>query len=278
MRQPWGLSGPQFLAIYSIAFVVSIALLFCARQVAGRRSTTSSMPTPYQLAFLTGGTSRMLVLGIADLLATGQAHPTRDGRLTMDAGYRYRDAVERAIGWSLKETVKWSTRARRLSRDRAVRDLVGELSKAGLVWRGRYLARWLPLILLPLAVVVTGIVRLIDVGSHMDGWAVGLIAALLFSVWILLFSAPFLRKQGAWPSPSGAVLVQRVQIEHERDRDEEARQRERSEIPRAAIAVHGTSAILDLDMLRIINGPGVRADFLAAPGGNASTSPGGCGG
>jgi hypothetical protein len=131
---------------------------------------------------------------------------------------------------------------------------------------------------LPIAVLATGIVRMIDVGGRMDGWAVGLVVALMFSVWIVIITAPSLRQEGVWPSPRGAGLIKRLQDEHVADQRDEARRRELSEIPRVAIAVYGTRAVLDMDMLRIINGPGVRADFLAEAGGYASSSPGGCGG
>jgi uncharacterized protein (TIGR04222 family) len=279
MRQPWGLSGTQFAVVYLIVFLVSVALVFGVRELAGRRHGAAEDPslTPYQLAFLAGGANRVLVLGLADLLATGRAHLSRDGRLTMDSGYEYSDPIQRTVAENLKVAGKWAKRARTMRDDRALREVIDRLATAGLVLRGRDLNRWSGLMLLPVAVFVAGLVQL-AFGAPKDASTAVLALLLVGSAGVLRVAVPFLRWQGTWPSPRGVALIKRLRSEHAEDRTDEARRRELPEIPQTAIAVLGTSAVLDMDMLRIINGPGVRADFLGAAGGYASTSPPGCNG
>jgi uncharacterized protein (TIGR04222 family) len=250
------MTGPAFFGIYLLAFGASLGLLFGAYLVRVRHAKTDDVPSPYHLAFLASGAKQVLLVGLAELMATGRAHCSRDGRLTMDSGYRYPGRVQRAIGWLLKEPGTWSGRARRLRRDRAVRDIVDDLRTAGLVWTARSLLAWSPLMLLPIAIFATGIAR-----EAATGWNVALFYLLFGSVAIAPFCLSYLWRRGAWPTPRGRALVVRSEAEQYQDRRSRSRARPISEIPLTAIAVFGTDAVGDEDLIRMINRPGVVLDY-----------------
>src|SRR5919107_1098499 len=103
MGYPWGISGPDFLALYVAALIVVVGVAVLARIKV--RRPPSAPPAQRvglpELAFLAGGPRRVVETAVSALLESGSLRPTRDGRLNAIAhtvgDTPGRDAVERAV-------------------------------------------------------------------------------------------------------------------------------------------------------------------------------------
>ena len=98
MGQPWGLDGPEFLALYAVVFVVWCAVVVLVRaEVRGFAPRTSSYaPDLYERAFLHGGRDRVVDTALAGLIEDGSVRVTRSRKLhrTRDDGA---DDAQRAV-------------------------------------------------------------------------------------------------------------------------------------------------------------------------------------
>jgi uncharacterized protein (TIGR04222 family) len=85
---PWGLSGPEFLWLYSAGLVVGLVVAFGLR-VAARRPRLAEpprRPAPEELGFLAGGPRHAVQVAVARLVGTGAVRVDRRGTLTALAG------------------------------------------------------------------------------------------------------------------------------------------------------------------------------------------------
>src|SRR4051812_40440301 len=99
MNEPWGISGPQFVALYITALVVATVVTFLLR----RRSRHVSVPpgqealTTEQVAYLAGGPHRMVDAALAELIERNAIRMVRHGRLHGTKSISPRTALESEV-------------------------------------------------------------------------------------------------------------------------------------------------------------------------------------
>jgi uncharacterized protein (TIGR04222 family) len=277
MQQPWGLSGPQFLVVYSIALPVSALFVVGVRALVGRlgRREIGRSLTPYEVAYLAGGADRVLIVGAAELMSSGQVHRSRDGRLTTDSGYRFRAPIEKAVARNMRVGASWADRSRKFSEDPTLRDLVARLRADGLVLTGRGRLLWSALLLVPIAVWVTGLIRAIN-GVRLGRPATDLIVLLILSAGAVVLFLIWWARRTFWPSARGALLLRRMRRRYTSGGDQRDGYRTIAGIPLTTIAVLGVAAVGDSALLGLISGPASLNSCSLSSG--SGCGGGGCGG
>ena len=99
MDYPWGISGPQFLALYCIALGLVLGWALRARYRLRRPPAPAfdRRPELAELAFLAGGPQRAVEAAIAELVDAGRLHLARNGRLTAESRARSDDELHDAV-------------------------------------------------------------------------------------------------------------------------------------------------------------------------------------
>jgi uncharacterized protein (TIGR04222 family) len=99
MNEPWGISGPQFVALYVVALIVATIVTFVWRSRSRNAVVPPGQPplTPEQIAFLAGGPNRMVDAALAALIEREAIRTVRGGRLHATKGV---DPVTPAARWS----------------------------------------------------------------------------------------------------------------------------------------------------------------------------------
>ncbi|WP_435124738.1 TIGR04222 domain-containing membrane protein [Actinacidiphila sp. bgisy144] len=167
-HQSWGLSGPQFLALYAVLAVVAVAAvpllwspLRTARAHTGRPVGTRS--DVYTLALVSGGGKRVVDTAVQALLAAGQVRVSRDHRIRPVSGATAAEPVQQAVLsaiTALDGADLHGVRAR-AGDSAAVRSVHDEAVGQGLVLGGRQRKRARRALLAPAAVLVLGVVRVV---------------------------------------------------------------------------------------------------------------------
>jgi uncharacterized protein (TIGR04222 family) len=260
MQQPWGLSGPQFLGVYSAAFVVTVLLVVGIRYGAGLLA--EGHLTTYQAAFLVGGTERVLTAGVFELLADVHVHRSRDGRLTRGRGFTARDPLQDAIARNMAVSAKWSDRVAKLKASPAIEDLKKELRESGLLLTPAGAVWWSAVLLLPIAVWVTGLVRLIN-GANLHRPIWDLFWLLMGSAIVVITLLGLIRRRGVWSTPRGAALVGMLRSRHQHSSESQGRREmQLTGVVLLGVAAAGTG-------VQSLAGSAIRSDGgLGTPGGN----------
>lgn len=90
MDEPWGLTGPEFMQLYWIAVVVAVVAVVVAK--VRSRSVAQPQPgdrgdlSPYDLALLAAGPTRVEHTALAGLLSGGAVRVSRGGTVTRAVG------------------------------------------------------------------------------------------------------------------------------------------------------------------------------------------------
>ncbi len=90
MGEPWGLTGPEFMQLYWIAVAVAVVAVIVAK--VRSRSVAQPQPgdrgdlTPYDLALLAAGPTRVEHTALAGLLSGGAVRVSRSGVVTRAVG------------------------------------------------------------------------------------------------------------------------------------------------------------------------------------------------
>lgn len=205
--QPWGLSGSEFLAVYSTVFVVSVLLLIVPRYTFGFGAEGTL--TYYQAAFLIGGAGRVLLTGCADLLESGRAWRAQVGGLAKEGDFTAGGSIEAAIVEVMSAAAPWHDRTNRLRRDPAIDELKAELRASGLMMTqagGRY---WRAAVFLPVVIWLVGVARMInDAIVHQPiGDLITLLLISMVAVTVLYNRVMYL---GVYATPRCAVLIRRL--------------------------------------------------------------------
>ncbi|HJP78002.1 MAG TPA: TIGR04222 domain-containing membrane protein [Pseudonocardiaceae bacterium] len=278
MQQPWGLSGPQFLGVYSAAFVATVLLVVGIRYGAGLLA--KGRLTTYQAAFLIGGTERVLIAGVFELLANVHVHRSRDGRLTSGRGFTARDPLQAAIARNMAVSAKWSDRVAKLKASPAIEDLQSELRESGLLLTPAGSVWWSAALLLPIVVWVTGLVRLIN-GANAHRPVGDLIVLLLGSAIVVIALLGRIKRRGVWSTPRGAALVGRLRSRHQYSSEGQGgRQMQLTGIALLGIVAAGT-AVQSLAGSAVGSGAGLGTpggNWLGLGGGGGYSGGGSCGG
>ncbi|MCP3798334.1 TIGR04222 domain-containing membrane protein [Allokutzneria sp. A3M-2-11 16] len=167
MTEPWGISGPAFLAWYS-ALIVGVLLLngvWARRQRrAGDHGAQAGalIPPPYHLAFLVSGARRATETALATLLADGRLRIASTGLVSRTSGGATSDALENAV-LDKANTVRARTVVERATSSAACDAIADDLADRGLlvpaaVVRSRL--RWVSTLFLVVGAV--GVLRLVD--------------------------------------------------------------------------------------------------------------------
>ncbi|GAA4030034.1 TIGR04222 domain-containing membrane protein [Allokutzneria multivorans] len=167
MTEPWGISGPAFLALYC-ALIIGVLLV---NNVWGRRQRRvgdhgvpvgTLIPPPYHLAFLVGGARRAAETALATLLADGRLRIASTGLVSRTSGGVTSDPLENAV-LDKANTVRARTVVDRAMESPACGAIADDLADRGLlvpqsVVRSRL--RWISLLFL--AVLLVGVLRVVD--------------------------------------------------------------------------------------------------------------------
>lgn len=131
----WGIPGPSFLGIFFLAFVVVLALSLVLRHAAVRGRPAQRELHPYEVAFLVGGSGRVIAASLAALYSAKVITAIGGGQLQVIAEPRMTltpldDAIVRAIGQGMNTNVR--TLPLHPGVRQALDDLEDRLIRAGL--------------------------------------------------------------------------------------------------------------------------------------------------
>ena len=168
MGQPWGLSGPQFLGVYAAGIGLTIVIPFITRQVIrglpGRR--TRRELDPYEVGYLVGGPRRAAEVVIAEGVDCGTLRVDSSGKVTKAYQAVATGPHAGALDRVTLDGVSTHALAAMLKSDPSIARIGPDLSADRLIIsRGRMRALRLISAVLIVALLVTGILRMIE-GSH----------------------------------------------------------------------------------------------------------------
>ncbi|MEN3616133.1 TIGR04222 domain-containing membrane protein [Plantactinospora sp. ZYX-F-223] len=186
--QPWGISGPQFLLLYPIAVIAGLAVAEYARRWANR-TAPAELPSAVEfaeVAFLAGGTDRVVDAAVARLVHSEQLRVNRKGGLSAPGD----PASDHPIGRDVHSVVRQQPtkvhalrrRLKAMPQVRALAERVAAGQRSRSRWE-RALATYASLALLCLVFAV-GMARLVD--GITDGYPIGyLLIQLIVSMAII---------------------------------------------------------------------------------------------
>ncbi|MEV4316947.1 TIGR04222 domain-containing membrane protein [Actinocrispum sp. NPDC049592] len=100
MEDTWGISGPDFIALYLLGFLISLLFAFAVRILTRSGAVTTAAPaalSTLEVACLSGGPRRVVEAAVAQLVDTGQLRPARNGYVKVTNLQEPVNDVERAI-------------------------------------------------------------------------------------------------------------------------------------------------------------------------------------
>ena len=280
MNQPWGLSGPQFTALYIVGYLAAVVLVFVVQAVLTRTGARAGdVETPldvYQAAYLAGGPNRVVETAIAGLALREQILVARQGRLTAIHGATPFGPVEAAVCQELAMT-STASRARvssRLRRHPVLEAIAEQVRSRGLVLAPARALSWRLVLFVPVAVWCVGLVRAIN-GAHL-GRPIGNLTSLLVvsaAVTVILLLARW-RAAGHQPAAAGRSAVRRLRQQHRAAPDMDI------SVQVAGVAVLGFTALADPALRSALSPPtGSGSDSSGdGGGGGCGGGGGGCGG
>ncbi|MFC5744636.1 TIGR04222 domain-containing membrane protein [Actinomadura rugatobispora] len=163
---PWGLSGPEFLWLYTAGLVVGLVVAFGVR-VAARRPRLSEpphRPAPEELGFLAGGPRHAVQVAIARLVDNGLVRVDRRGTLSsMADGGPTGHPLDDAVLAELTRPRKVAAVATKLAGEPVVTEIGESLARRGLLVRPGRAVRTRRLAPIPLYLLfVIGVARWIN--------------------------------------------------------------------------------------------------------------------
>jgi uncharacterized protein (TIGR04222 family) len=288
MTASWGLTGPQFLGAYLVTYLLALALMYGFRTVLTHTETDPENPRPlldpYETAYLADGPGRAVSAAIANLALSDRLLVSRRGALTVPAGVALIDDVDAAVVDGVSATARRKTAMRRLRKDPRVMAIGDRLRARGLLLDGASTTVLRACVLLPCAVWVVGLIRLMN-GIDLHHKVVLLVVFLVATgLSTLVLVRAFLADAAHRPSAAGQLALQGMQNRYESGAglNEPATETGRIEAIRQAqvvgVALLGFTALTD-DELRtsLIGSVGVGSGGSGC-GSGGSCGGGGCGG
>ena len=227
MGQPWGLSGPAFLAVYAsgigVMLLIPAVLRLLIGGMPGRRPPRQL--DPYELGYLAGGPRRVAEMIIAEQAACGALRVDGAGTVRLaDPTARtgpYADALDRIIWPAAPGGLTCYFACMQLKSDQAVAGIRRDLRDAGFMISAWRLGAWRLIgVALIAAVPTAGILRLIERSADPAAYyLLDLIALSAFaSMWTAVFvfsgstrtwlgSSYLNRVRGTQPFPAGLFGV-----------------------------------------------------------------------
>jgi uncharacterized protein (TIGR04222 family) len=275
MDQPWGLSGPQFTAVYIAGFIASVVIVFVVQAMLIRTDArTTGAETPlevYQAAYLAGGPNRVIETAIAGLALREQILVARRGRLTAVRDATPFGPVEAAVCQELTPTASQGRVLSRLRRHPSVEAIADQVRSRGLLLAPSRALLWRLVLLVPVAVWCVGLARAVngaDLGRPVGNLKMLLLITGMVTVILMLTRWLAARNQ---PSAAGRSAVRQLRQRHR------TRPTPDVGVQVAGVAVLGFTALADpvlRSALVTSTGSGSGGDG----GGGGGGGGGGCGG
>jgi len=271
MSEPWGLSGPQFLALYWTLMGLAVVAMI-AGVVVSRRATRPARPTDdqldaYELAMLAGGPRRVEATAIAGLVASDALRMSRRG-VGRPTGAGPQDEIQRFVLGRIGRVAHLRSQTELGLRDSAMgRELIARLVERGYLVTGDR-ARRLHWIVAGVGVI--GVTRLLN--GLAEGRPVGwLFLSLLGTVVVWFVARRALRQQaGPFTTSQGKAVLARAE-----ERTRRTEYTSASAMPGVTVlgvvALYGLGAYPDEELSEIFTQPAT-----GSVGGGGSVSS--CGG
>ncbi|MEU4254255.1 TIGR04222 domain-containing membrane protein [Amycolatopsis sp. NPDC026612] len=209
MDDPWGISGPDFVAFYVTLLVAVVVVRLVVGGIAvvwarrPGRAQPGPPPTVYEVAFLAGGPDRAADAAIAALVERGRLRVNSYKQISK-VGTRPGEPLERAVFDIAKLKTTAVIRAK-VRESAAMRALADRLDERGLLSSANRQARTFGLVL-QLAVLVLGVARLVN-GIAL-GRPVGILLFLtLLAAVLTLVAGAGLKTATRKPSAAGHRLL-----------------------------------------------------------------------
>ena len=283
MTASWGLTGPQFLGVYLVTYLLALALMYGFRTVLTHTEIDAAnqrpLLDPYETAYLAGGPGRTVSAAIANLALSDRLLVSRRGELTVPAGVALIDEVDAAVADGMSATRRRKTAMRRLRKHPRVMAIGDRLRARGLLLDGGSTTVLRACVLLPCAVWVVGLLRLLN-GIELHHKVI-LLAVFLVATGLSTFGLvkAFLADAAHRPSTAGQLALQGMKNRYESGvgLNEPSTDTGRTDALRQAqvvgVALLGFAALTDDDLrASLIGSVGVGS------GGSGCGSGGGCGG
>jgi uncharacterized protein (TIGR04222 family) len=287
MTASWGLTGPQFLAVYLVTYLLALALMYGARAVLTHAETDTENPRPlldpYETAYLAGGPDRTVSAAIANLALSDRLLVSRRGALTVPTDVALLDDVDAAVAAGVSTTRRPRTALRRLRKHPNVVAIGDRLRARGLLLDGASATALRACALLPCAVWFVGVLRLIN-GIELHHRVIVLTVFLVATgLSTLVLVRAFLADAAHRPSESGKLALEGMKNRYESGvgLNEPATETGRADALRQAqvvgVALLGFAALTDDDLREsLIGSAGVGSGGGGCGGGGCGG--GGCGG
>ncbi|WP_285032824.1 TIGR04222 domain-containing membrane protein [Mycolicibacterium sp. lyk4-40-TYG-92] len=284
MTASWALTGPQFLGVYLVTYLLALALMYGFRAVLTHEEADAENPRPlldpYETAYLAGGPDRTVSAAIANLALSDRLLVSRGGALTLPAGVAL-DDVDAAVAAGVSTTRRRKAAMRRLRKHPHVMAIGDRLRARGLLLDGASTSVLRACVLLPCAVWAVGLIRLIN-GIELHHKVI-LLSVFLVATGLstLALVKSFLADAAHRPSAAGQLALQGMKNRYESGvgLNEPATDTGQSEALRQAqvvgVALLGFAALTDDDLRTSLLGS---AGVAGGGGCGGGTSCGGCGG
>ncbi|MFL0239653.1 TIGR04222 domain-containing membrane protein [Mycobacterium sp. SMC-17] len=292
MTASWGLTGPQFLGVYLVTYLLALALMYGFRAVLTRSGTAETdapnprpLLDPYETAYLAGGPGRTVSTAIANLALSDRLLVSRGGTLTVAAGATLIDDVDAAVADGVSATHRRKTAMKRLRKHPRIVAIGERLRARGLLLDSGSTTILRACALLPCAVWVVGVLRLIN-GIELHHKVLLLFVFLVATgLSTLVLVRAFLADAAHRPSAEGQLALQGMRNRYESGvaLAEPAAETGRTDAARQAqvvgVALLGFVALTDDDLrTSLLGSVGVTGGGGCGSGSSCGGGGGGCGG
>ena len=288
MTASWGLTGPQFLCVYLVTYLLALALMYGFRAVLTHTESDPENPRPlldpYETAYLAGGPGRTVSAAIANLALSDRLLVSRRGALTVPADVEPLDDVDAAVAAGVSTTRRRQSAMRRLRKHPHIVAIGDRLRARGLLLDGGSTSVLRACALLPCAVWVVGLLRLIS-GIELHHKVI-LLAVFLVVTGLSTFGLvkAFLADAAHRPSAAGQLALQGMKNRYEsgvglNDPAAETRRADAlRQVQVVGVALLGFAALTDDDLRESLIGSAGVASGGSGCGSGSSCGGGGCGG
>jgi uncharacterized protein (TIGR04222 family) len=185
MTASWGLTGPQFLGVYLVTYLLALALMYGFRAVLSHGEADAENPRPlldpYETAYLAGGPRRVVSTSIAQMALNDRLLVGRGGTLTAPWGTALGGGIDGAVAAAAASTSQ-KRALRRLRKHPDVMAIGDRLRARGLLLDSASTSVLRACVLLPCAVWAVGLIRLIN-GIELQHKVILLSVFLVASSW-----------------------------------------------------------------------------------------------
>jgi uncharacterized protein (TIGR04222 family) len=217
--EPWGLSGPEFLGLYVVGYVISVVMVsgsepWCPVPEHGGSELSRSMSTRRRT--WRGGPVRVVNTAIARLTLSGRILLARDGKLTASAGSTGSGEVEALVIEALHDNGSQLAQVRKHPRIAAIGE---QLRAADLLLDDARVQLCRLAVVLPFIVWLIGVMRALN-GAVLHRPVSGLVALLVISAlmtWAVGHTSWLAAEQ--CPSAEGRRALQVVRDDYETSKD-----------------------------------------------------------